>query len=171
MKQFRAFVKITQFIVEKTALILVIVMILNIWAAVLFRYVLHSSLFWSEELGRYLMIWFGYLGCALAVRENGHVNLTLFTNLFSPKMRKFFALFSNLVISAFVILVFIKSIDYFGHLKGQLSSSLQIPMVIPYLAITVGMILMLVMNISNMVDLILNIPSTGQKHEEQEECL
>jgi C4-dicarboxylate transporter DctQ subunit len=169
MKLFREFVRITQYVAEKTALILVIIMILNIWAAVLFRYVLHASLFWSEELGRYMMIWFGYLGCALAIRENSHVNLTFFTNIFPSIIRKYIAVFSNLIISAFVIVVFLKSIKYFQNLKGQLSSSLQIPMVIPYLAITVGMALMLIMNVSNMTDLILDIRGAGHEQPKKEE--
>ena len=118
MKFFDNLAKITDFIIKQIALILVIIMILNVWAAVLFRYVLHSSLFWSEELGRYLMIWFGYLGCAMALKENSHVNLNIFTNLFPLKIQKSFALFANLVISVFVIIVFLKSIAYFSNLSG-----------------------------------------------------
>lgn len=170
---FRTLAKITDFIIKRIALIFVIVMILNVWAAVLFRYVLHTSLFWSEELGRYLMIWFGYLGCAMALKENSHVNLNVFTNLFSLKIQKGFALFANFVISVFVIVVFLKSIAYLSNLGGQRSSSMQIPMAIPYLSITVGMVLMLIMNISNMVDLIQGlsgIPQTKSAKEEKKSC-
>lgn len=144
-------------------------MILNIWAAVLFRYVLHASLYWSEELGRYLMIWFGYLGCALAIKEHGHVNLTIFTHLFPAAAQKFFAILSNFIISAFLVIVFLKSIKYFQNLSGQLSSSLRIPMVLPYLSITVGMLLTFIMNISNLVDLIVNNPGAKQAEPQKEE--
>lgn len=166
MKFFQSLAKGTDFVIEHIVLILVIIMIINIWAAVLFRYVLHSSLFWSEELGRYLMIWFGYLGCAMAVRDNSHAKINFFVEIFPLKMQRIFSLISNFIISVFVILVFIKSIAYLGNLKGQVSSSLQIPMVIPYVSITVGMILMLVMNISNMFDLIASNSSDSQPASE-----
>jgi TRAP-type C4-dicarboxylate transport system permease small subunit len=169
VKFFDNLAKITDFIIKQIALILVIIMILNVWAAVLFRYVLHSSLFWSEELGRYLMIWFGYLGCAMALKENSHVNLNIFTNLFPLKIQKGFALFANLVISVFVIIVFLKSIAYFSNLSGQNSSSLQIPMVIPYSSITIGMVLMLIMNISNMVKLMYDISGAPLSKSTEEE--
>ena len=144
-----------EFVEKKVTLVVIIIMIINIWAAVLFRYILHASLFWSEELGRYLMIWFGYIGCAFALKENAHVNINLFTDLLPPKGRRAAGLFSNIVISIFLVIVFIKSIKYFGNLGGQLSSALMIPMIVPYLSVTVGMALMFFVNISNMFDLII----------------
>lgn len=169
MKLFRSFINGTRYIVERASLLIVIIMILNIWAAVLFRYVLHASLFWSEELGRYLMIWFGYLGIALALKENGHVNLTIFTHLFPAAVQKFFAILSNLIILTFIIIVFFKSIKYFQNLSGQYSSSLNIPMVLPYLSITVGMFLAFIMNISNLVDLIVSNPGAKPAEPQKEE--
>jgi hypothetical protein len=37
---------------------------------VFFRYVLNQSLFWSEELARYLLVWLSFLGASVAYRDN-----------------------------------------------------------------------------------------------------
>jgi TRAP-type C4-dicarboxylate transport system permease small subunit len=39
---------------------------------VFFRYVLNHSLFWSEELARYLLVWLSFLGDSVAYRRKAH---------------------------------------------------------------------------------------------------
>ncbi len=36
------------------------------------RYVLNNSLFWAEELSRYLLAWLTFLGASVAYRRNVH---------------------------------------------------------------------------------------------------
>ena len=43
-----------------------------IFLQVVFRYVIKYSLPWSEELARYLFVWFALMGAAVAVKDNAH---------------------------------------------------------------------------------------------------
>lgn len=39
---------------------------------IFFRYVLNDSLFWSEELARFLLVWLTFIGATVAYRRNMH---------------------------------------------------------------------------------------------------
>ena len=45
---------------------------------VFFRYVLNQSLFWSEELARYLLIWLTFLGASCAYYRHAHPGVDIF---------------------------------------------------------------------------------------------
>ena len=63
---------------------LIAVMVVNILLGVFSRFVLHLGIPFTEELGRYLMIWAGYLGCVLALKEGSHISITAVVDLFPP---------------------------------------------------------------------------------------
>ena len=49
---------------------------------VICRYIFNSSLFWAEELIRYLFIWMFFLGAAEASRVGAHVGMDYFISKF-----------------------------------------------------------------------------------------
>ena len=55
------------------AVILAIILV-----AVFFRYVINHSLFWSDEVVRYLFVWFTLLGAALVLRDRRHIRVEYF---------------------------------------------------------------------------------------------
>ena len=61
------------------SLILVIILV-----AVFFRYVVNHSLFWSDEVVRYLFVWFTLLGAALVLRDRRHIRVEYFVEQMPP---------------------------------------------------------------------------------------
>ncbi len=57
--------------------IVFLVMLLLMFVQVLFRYIIKLPLSWSEELLRFLFIAATYLGCAIATKERGHIEINL----------------------------------------------------------------------------------------------
>lgn len=55
---------------------------------VFFRYVLNHSLFWSEELARYLLIWLTFLGASVAYYRRMHPGIDLLYIRFSPRVKR-----------------------------------------------------------------------------------
>ena len=45
---------------------------------VFFRYVLNHSLFWSEELARYFLVWLTFLGASVAYYRKVHPGIDIF---------------------------------------------------------------------------------------------
>ncbi len=56
---------------------LMFLMMVDIFAAVLVRYVFHTALNFSEELGRYVFVWIVFIGMARCIAAGKHVALDL----------------------------------------------------------------------------------------------
>ncbi len=79
--------------------ILVAVMV----AQVFFRYVLNSSLTWSEEVAVYLMIWVVFLGSAILVRRWEHVQIPTLVESCPQMVRIALILFGRLASMACMV--------------------------------------------------------------------
>lgn len=64
--------------VETVSVILLFIMIAVTVYQVVMRGVFRSPTSWSEEIALLLMIWFGYLGMVLGVRDNVHISVEFF---------------------------------------------------------------------------------------------
>jgi TRAP-type C4-dicarboxylate transport system permease small subunit len=133
--------------------ILVSLMVVNTTVGVFFRFVLNNALSWTDELGRYMMIWVGFFGCYLAARDNSHVGVEMFIDLFKPGVKRAFQVIARLVVIAFLVVILAKSGEQLGLLKIQRSSALEIPMALPYSAVTFGVFMMLIENLAHLARL------------------
>jgi TRAP-type C4-dicarboxylate transport system permease small subunit len=131
-----------------TVTLLIAVLVVNILLGVFSRFVFHLGIPFTEELGRYLMIWAGYLGCVLALKEGSHISITAVVGLFPPAGRRIINFTSRMIVTGFLAVIVVTSFTHLRGLKIQKSSAMEIPMAIPYLAVTVGAFLMAVVNIA-----------------------
>src|SRR5690606_31541245 len=81
MRALRALDNIEQLISNLCLAALVVVLGLQI----VFRYVLGIGLSWSEEVSRFLFIWFVYVSASLAARAGTHVRVTAFVDMLPPR--------------------------------------------------------------------------------------
>ncbi|MEN6383023.1 MAG: TRAP transporter small permease [Rectinema sp.] len=133
--------------------VLLNIMVVDIITAVFFRYVLQNSIFWAEELSRYLMIWAGMLGAGLAMKDDAHIGIDFVVRALPNSIQFIAKVIAKLVVEIFLIVVFIESIDYLKTLSIQRSAALEIPMALPYLSVTAGMVFMAIENILGIIRL------------------
>ena len=116
--------------------------VLIIFSEIVFRYVLDSSLIWSEELARYLLVWVAMLGCSIALSKKGHFGVEILVNAFPEGIRKCCALLTYVV-----MFLFLGTMAAVGTLMvaqaDEVSTVMQMPMRYPYAAIPLGGFLML----------------------------
>lgn len=74
-------------VVEWTAGALVGIEILVLLIGVIFRYVLHQPLTWTDELASVLFMWLAMLGSVMAFRRNEHMRMTAVVAASSPRLR------------------------------------------------------------------------------------
>nr|WP_312578356.1 TRAP transporter small permease [Sedimentibacter sp.] len=127
------------------------IMLVSALFTVFTRYFLGKSFAWSEELIRYLIIWVSFLGAAVAYKEEGLVFFDMIVNAVKGKKRRNLLLFNNTVTLIFVGFIFVNSIQtiMMPSVARQISIGLQISMVIPFLAIPLGMGLMIIFGINH----------------------
>ena len=63
--------------VEACAALLVAAEIVVLFAGVVSRYVFHSPILWTDELGSFLFLWLAMLGAAVAFRNGSHCKTLL----------------------------------------------------------------------------------------------
>ena len=66
-----------------TACIMLVTIVLVGTLQIIFRFLLNSSLVWSEELMRYLFVWLSFITASIAVREHKHISVD-FVTTFMP---------------------------------------------------------------------------------------
>ena len=84
--------------VELVAALLVLLLTVMVFLQVLFRYVLHSPLAWSEEFAMFLFQWCIFIGAALAVRHGYHFHVDLVTSRLSGRWKASFQLLASAII-------------------------------------------------------------------------
>ena len=80
--------KILDWIEEIICVICTIVMTALVFANVISRYVLHSSLSFSEEITTYLFVLLSMMGTAIAAKRRAHLGLSIITDAVGPKVHK-----------------------------------------------------------------------------------
>ena len=94
---------------------------------VFFRYVLNQSLFWSEELARYLLVWLTFLGATVAYRRKVHPGIDVLVARMPPAMQKASAVVTHVAsIVLFAVMIWYGyQFAYFVRL--QISPALYLP--------------------------------------------
>lgn len=105
---------------------------------VIWRYVFNSSLFWSEEAMRYLMIWIVMIGAGLSYSRGQFLGMRLAVDRLPAGLRR-----AADLVSAAIILVFLAAILWFGTkfawmTRLQTATALGFSMFWVHVAITVG---------------------------------
>lgn len=142
------------------------IMLFNVTLGVFYRYVLNNSLSWTEEVARYLMIWFGFIGMGVAMKDERHVGITVIRDLFSEKVTLYLKIISNILIMIFLIYIFRASVKHMSILKFQTSPAVGINMRWPYFSVTFGSVLMMIENLKQFIDNILGLKNIKQTTNE-----
>lgn len=108
------------------------------------RYVLQSSLDWSEELGRYLFIWAVYVGCSYAIKEDRHLEVTIIREYIGPRLKKAVLAVAYGLTIVFCLFCVVYGIEMTRFLlsTGQKTPALEIKMYWVFASVPVGLGLM-----------------------------
>jgi TRAP-type C4-dicarboxylate transport system permease small subunit len=119
-------------------------MVALVFANVVARYFLNTSIVWAEELSQYLMVWIAFLGAGLALREGRHVSVDLLQDALGPAARR-----ALRWLIALVLLAFMATLVVLGFRFAEFAWDLETPMMqarlgIVYLAVPVGALVFVV---------------------------
>ena len=116
------------------------------------RYVLGNMSMWGSEFLQYCLVWSSILGGAVGLKRGYQVGITSLTDSLPPGPSR-----AVQALSYMVVLVFLAFVTYYGFEqvainRFQVSSTIGIPMSIPYLALPIGFLIMFFVTIEQLVD-------------------
>lgn len=144
-----------------------LVMSVVVFLQVVCRYVLHSSLPWSEELSRYLLVWTSFIGGAYGVKLGAHIGVEAFALLLPKKAQKALAIIVDVCCLALCVLILTQGVSIVSTQlsKGQLSPAMRIPMGYMYAAIPVGMAFFCIRYVQQILTKVKNFNAPEEKKE------
>ena len=91
------------------------------------RYVLNSSLFWSEELARYMLVWLSFLGATVAYYRHLHPGVDTITSRLPASKQRFPLLCVHCISMVIGIVMLISGTQFSWFIRMQVSPALSIP--------------------------------------------
>lgn len=119
------------FIVFWTLLVIVFIQFFS-------RYVLNSSLSWTEEIARYLLILLGFVGSVTCVRKRSHIYLEFFYRFLPPKAVKWLVVTVSFINTAFFTYAGVVAIELAKRTHHQAMTSIDLPKGVIYWTVAVS---------------------------------
>lgn len=138
-------------LVEWIVSVMLVIMVIVVFLQVIFRFIIQSSLSWSEEMARYLLVWISFLGASIGVKKKAHIGVEAVTMFLPDKIKKIVALIANLSAMVFFIVIIVWGYKILSIVSNQVSPAMEIPMSIPYSALSTSGVLMLLYSIENFI--------------------
>lgn len=136
-------------ILEYIVGVLIVFMTVIVAQAVIFRYVIGWPLIWSDELVRYLFIWFCFMGMAVATKNRQHIRVEFLLVRVSSKVRRNVVFAGNLCSLFFLSVVSYSALRLVKEVGSTPSLVLSVPLGCIYMAVLLGALLSLVYIIVN----------------------
>ncbi len=118
--------------------IMLAVMVLIITAQVFFRYVVGTSLSWSEEMARFMFVWIIMLGAANGVKESYHVVITALTNRLPSGLQKVLNIFNYILILGIGICMIYFGMQMAMKASGHLSAAMRVSTLWQYIPVPIS---------------------------------
>lgn len=130
--------------VEAVVAVFMALLLVLVCCAIIFRYLLGSPLTWSEELGRFCLVWISFLGAYLAHRRAQHVAVTFIQEKLPVICQRFLSL-----VLVFTLLGFLGVLTWFGTVYSLTFMSfttplLHIPLGLTYAVMPLSMALIFI---------------------------
>lgn len=102
------------------------------------------TLFWAEEVTRYLSIWVVFLASGIAIQRGAHFGVDVFTEALPDPARRAVRLLALGLMMVFELVLIVAGYELARANMAQLSSALEMPMGFIFASIPVGGVLMLI---------------------------
>jgi len=91
------------------------------------RYGLNSSLFWSEELARYMLVWLSFLGATVAYYRSLHPGVDALVSRMSPARRRITQVLVHITAMSLALVMVISGCQFAWFVRMQISPAMAVP--------------------------------------------
>ena len=123
----------------------IVITVVILFAQVILRYVFNASLPWIEEAGRYLFIYYTWIGTSLAASSSDHIRVEILQNKL-PGAKKYLEIACHIVCGAMAVFMLVYGIRLIQTMRRNIavSPTMKIPMWICYFIIPIAGGLMII---------------------------
>ena len=136
---------------QQAAGVLLAVMLTVVMSQVVFRYALGSSLSWSEEVSKSLMVWTVFFVAPWAYRNGANVSIGVLQDGFSARFRAVVQLLLNVIVFWVLARLFWESLFFVERGWSISASSVPIKMGWVYLVTPVSLVAMMLVGVELML--------------------
>ncbi len=122
------------------AMLIIVVLVLM---QIFWRYVLNNSLIYPETITKWAMVWAGYIGASIALRDKEHVAISLFVGMFAAKKRFMFKMAAQLIVLLFLMMFFYLGVKQ-ALTNPAFSWEINIKLMWPMLGIPLAALMMII---------------------------
>lgn len=147
--------KINRFIVKALEWVLAVLLgisVLFILAQVIFRYILHSPLDWTEQTSRYMFIWMMMLGAAVMFYRDGAMAFDLLHERLPPRVKFWVEALIKLSIIAFSVYYGYQAFLLASKVVGRSTSGVRVPLTFMYSSMGISNVLIISVMLEKIVD-------------------
>jgi TRAP-type C4-dicarboxylate transport system permease small subunit len=133
------------FKLEKIIVIILLpILLLSLFADVLFRYAFNSPLLWAQEISLFTFIFASFIGASMSVKVREAVAVTILVDRLNDSLRNILIVIGLFISLLFTVALFYLSIKWISNpnILLQKSVTTQIPMILPYSSIPIGLFFM-----------------------------
>ena len=143
---------------EVTLVVMFALMVAIIFIQVVMRKLNHS-LYWSEELGKFLFIWISWLGISIGEKRGEHIKITMLTDKYSPKVQHILNIISEIIVIGICAVTVYYAVLLVISQAGTHYTGIKISVSWGYLAVALGCFCMILRSIGMCIMSVQNINS------------
>ena len=133
------------------------VLVVDIFLQVIMRYVFNNSLFWSEELGRFLFEWLTWIGISLGAKKGQHIKITMLHDKFSYRKAQMLDIISSVIVIGICAVTIYHGVYMAYFWSGSVYPCLKISLAWGYISIPIGCSLITIRYIGDIMKSVKNI--------------
>lgn len=111
-------------ICRKICLGLGLTLVVDLFLGVFTRFIMNAPLSFTEEIARFCMLWFAFIGGSVELKKNNLISFRFIVDKLSPKNRKILEIFDNCLIILFLVVFLYVGKDalrIFGFAKASVT--------------------------------------------------
>jgi TRAP-type C4-dicarboxylate transport system permease small subunit len=133
------------------------------------RFVFKTGNTWSEELSRYIYIWFTLITVSLAVLNNAHIKIEAAMAVFPKKWRPGLVALGFVILIAYCLFIVVFGISMVRRniRMGNVSLGLQLPMYLVYSIVPLSHVLIIIRSVQRLIGIYLGENVKGVDEAEE----
>jgi TRAP-type C4-dicarboxylate transport system permease small subunit len=108
-------------VVRYACIVFFSIMVIDVVASVIMRYVLVKPMVWGEQLAVYCMIWIAFFSSSIAFRRGAHMGLDLLVKALNPKLSSIIQLIAHVIVLGFLLVLTVWGFKHTLAVSQQIS--------------------------------------------------